>query len=419
MERYIIKGGTPLNGEVEISGAKNAALGLLAAAIMTDEEVTIDNLPDVSDINHLIDAIANIGATVDRVDRHCVKIKGDTITSCVVEYEQMKKIRASYYLIGALLGKFNKAEVALPGGCDIGSRPIDQHIKGFRALGAEVDTEHGMVDARAEKLLGNHIFLDVVSVGATINVMLAASMAQGKTIIENAAKEPHVVDVANMLNSMGANIRGAGTDKIRIEGVEKLHGTVYSTIPDQIEAGTFMCAAAATGGSVLVKNVIPKHLECISAKLIEMGCVITEYDDAVRVKGGEFIRNTQIKTLPYPGFPTDMQSIFGSILTIARGTSIITENIFENRFKYATELNRMGAKTKTEGKTLIISGTRKLTAASVSSTDLRGGAALVLAGLVAKGKTKVDNIDYILRGYEGLDKKLSLLGATIKRQEGG
>ena len=415
MERYIIKGGTPLNGEVEISGAKNAALGLLAAAIMTDEEVTIDNLPDVSDINHQIDAIANIGATVDRVDRHCVKIKGDTITSCVVEYEQMKKIRASYYLIGALLGKFNKAEVALPGGCDIGSRPIDQHIKGFRALGAEVDTEHGMVDARAEKLLGNHIFLDVVSVGATINVMLAASMAQGKTIIENAAKEPHVVDVANMLNSMGANIRGAGTDKIRIEGVEKLHGTVYSTIPDQIEAGTFMCAAAATGGSVLVKNVIPKHLECISAKLIEMGCVITEYDDAVRVKGGEFIRNTQIKTLPYPGFPTDMQPQMAVVLAMANGSSTVTESIFENRFKYVDELNRMGARIKVEGNTALIMGVNGLTGAPVCAPDLRAGAALVIAGLAAEGFTTVEDIVYIKRGYEHFSDKLRGLGATIEK----
>ena len=413
MERYIIKGGTPLNGEVEISGAKNAALGLLAAAIMTDEEVTIDNLPDVSDINHLIDAIANIGATVDRVDRHCVKIKGDTITSCVVEYEQMKKIRASYYLIGALLGKFNKAEVALPGGCDIGSRPIDQHIKGFRALGAEVDTEHGMVDARAEKLLGNHIFLDVVSVGATINVMLAASMAQGKTIIENAAKEPHVVDVANMLNSMGANIRGAGTDKIRIEGVEKLHGTVYSTIPDQIEAGTFMCAAAATGGSVLVKNVIPKHLECISAKLIEMGCVITEYDDAVRVKGGEFIRNTQIKTLPYPGFPTDMQPQMAVVLALAHGTSMVTESIFENRFGVAGQLKKMGADISVDKNMAHVTGRSRLTGADVAGTDLRGTAALFVAALAADGESIIRNTQYINRGYEKFVSNYRELGAEI------
>ena len=415
MERYIIKGGTPLNGEVEISGAKNAALGLLAAAIMTDEEVTIDNLPDVSDINHLIDAIANIGATVDRVDRHCVKIKGDTITSCVVEYEQMKKIRASYYLIGALLGKFNKAEVALPGGCDIGSRPIDQHIKGFRALGAEVDTEHGMVDARAEKLLGNHIFLDVVSVGATINVMLAASMAQGKTIIENAAKEPHVVDVANMLNSMGANIRGAGTDKIRIEGVEKLHGTVYSTIPDQIEAGTFMCAAAATGGDVTVKNVIPKHLEATTAKLEEIGCEVEEFDDAVRVRAPKRLHRTHVKTLPYPGYPTDMQPQIAVTLALAEGTSIVTESIFENRFKYADELSRMGANIKVEGNSAIIDGVKKLTGARVSAPDLRAGAALVIAGLAADGITVVDDIVYIQRGYENFEDKLRSLGAEIER----
>lgn len=284
MEKYIIKGGVALNGTVDISGAKNAALALLAASILADEDVTIENLPDVSDINQLIDAIAMIGATVNRVDRHTVIINGKTITSYVVEEEQMRKIRASYYLLGALLGKFKKAEVALPGGCVIGARPIDQHLKGFRALGAEVIQDHGMLNASADNLMGTHIFFDVVSVGATINVMLAAVKAEGRTVIENAAKEPHVVDVANMLNSMGADIRGAGTDKIRINGVEKLHGTVYSTIPDQIEAGTFMCAAAATGGEILVRNVIPRHLECITSKLIEMGCTVIEYDDAVTVK---------------------------------------------------------------------------------------------------------------------------------------
>lgn len=415
MERYIIKGGTPLDGEVEISGAKNAALGLLAAAIMTDEEVTIENLPDVSDINQLIDAIANIGATVNRVDRHCVKIKGKTITSHVVEYEQMKKIRASYYLLGALLGKFNRAEVALPGGCNIGSRPIDQHLKGFKALGAKVEIEHGMLNASAERLVGNHIFLDVVSVGATINVMLAAAKAVGKTIIENAAKEPHVVDVANMLNSMGANIRGAGTDKIRIEGVETLHGTVYSTIPDQIEAGTFMCAAAATRGSVLVKNVIPKHLECISAKLIEMGCTVTEYDDAVRVKGVGIISNTHIKTLPYPGFPTDMQPQITVALAMANGISIVTESIFENRFKYVDELNRMGTKIKVEGNTALITGVDELTGAQVSAPDLRAGAALVIAAMAAKGFTVVEDIVYIQRGYENFEEKLKGLGAIIEK----
>ena len=415
MERYIIKGGIPLNGEVEIGGAKNAALGLIAAAIMTDEDVTIENIPDVSDINQLIDAIAHIGATVKRTDRHNVTINGRTIKSHVVDYDQMRKIRASYYLLGALLGKFNKAEVALPGGCNIGSRPIDQHLKGFRALGADVITDHGMVNAKAERLTGSHIFMDVSSVGATINVMLAAVNAEGKTIIENAAKEPHIVDVANMLNSMGANVRGAGTDKIRIVGVPKLHGTVYSTIPDQIEAGTFMCAAAATGGEILVKNVIPKHLECISAKLIEMGCTVIEYDDAVRVKAGDFIRSAKVKTLPYPGFPTDMQPQMAVVLTMANGNSIVTESIFENRFKYVDELNRMGAMVKVEGNAAFITGVGGLTGAQVSTPDLRAGAALVIAGLAASGFTTVDDIVYIQRGYERFEEKLSGLGAVIAK----
>jgi UDP-N-acetylglucosamine 1-carboxyvinyltransferase len=419
MEHYIIKGGKPLEGEVEISGAKNAALGLLAAAIMTDEEVTIENLPDVSDINQLIEAIENIGATVDRVDRHTVKINGKTIDSYVVEYEQMKKIRASYYLLGALLGRFKNAEVALPGGCAIGSRPIDQHTKGFRALGADVDDENkngrGMLIAKADKLVGNHIFLDMASVGATINLMLAASLAEGKTTIENVAKEPHVVDVANLLNSMGANIRGAGTDKIRIYGVEKLHGTTYSVIPDQIEAGTFMCAAAATGGSILVKNVIPIHLECITSKLIEMGCIVTEYDDAVRVKAGDNIRSTQLKTLPYPGFPTDMQPQMTAVLSVATGYSIVVESIFENRFKYVGELNRMGAKIQVEGSTAFINGVNGLKGARVSAPDLRAGAALVIAGLMAEGFTTVDDIVYIQRGYENFEDKLRGLGADIEK----
>ncbi len=415
MEQYIIKGGTPLYGEVEIGGAKNAALGLLAAAIMSDEDVTIENLPDVSDVNQLIIAIENIGAVVKRIDRHTVTINGKTIYSHVVEYEQMKKIRASYYLIGALLGKFGEAEVALPGGCNIGSRPIDLHQKGFTALGADVVTDHGMLHAKAERLAGNNIFLDIASVGATINVMLAAVNAEGKTVIENAAKEPHVVDVANMLNSMGANVRGAGTDKIRIVGVPKLHGTVYSTIPDQIEAGTFMCAAAATGGEVLVRNVIPKHLECISAKLMEMGCTVIEYDDAVRVKSGDGMGCAKIKTLPYPGFPTDMQPQIVVCLTLANGSSMVTESIFENRFKYVDELNRMGSMIKVEGNTAFISGVGRLEGAQVSAPDLRAGAALVIAGLAANGFTQVDDIVYIQRGYERFEEKLAGLGAKIEK----
>ena len=413
MERYVIKGGSPLSGEVEVGGAKNAALGLLAAAIMTDEDVTIENLPDVSDINQLIDAISNIGATVTRDDRHTVTINGSTIKSHVVDYEQMRKIRASYYLLGALLGKMSKAEVALPGGCAIGSRPIDQHLKGFRALGADIITDHGMVNAQADGLTGSHIFFDVVSVGATINVMLAAVMAEGRTVIENCAKEPHIVDVANMLNSMGANIRGAGTDKIRIQGVPSLHGTVYSTIPDQIDAGTFMCAAAATGGEVLVKNVIPRHLESISSKLIEMGCTVIEYDDAVRVKAGDFIRGAKIKTLPYPGFPTDMQPQMSTVLALANGNSTITESIFENRFKYLDELNRMGALIKVESNAAFITGVGGLQGAEVSAPDLRAGAALVIAGLAANGFTTVNDIVYIRRGYERFEEKLKGIGAVI------
>lgn len=413
MDRYVIKGGKPLSGEVEVGGAKNAALGLLAAAIMTDEDVTIENLPDVSDINQLIDAIENIGATVTRTDRHTVTINGSTIKSHVVDYEQMRKIRASYYLLGALLGKMSKAEVALPGGCAIGSRPIDQHLKGFRALGADIITDHGMVNAQAERLTGSHIFFDVVSVGATINVMLAAVKAEGRTVIENCAKEPHIVDVANMLNSMGANIRGAGTDKIRIQGVPSLHGTVYSTIPDQIEAGTFMCAAAATGGEILVKNVIPRHLESISSKLIEMGCTVIEYDDAVRVKAGDFIRGAKIKTLPYPGFPTDMQPQMTAVLSLAHGNSSVTESIFENRFKYVDELNRMGAIIKVESNAAFITGVGGLQGAEVSAPDLRAGAALVIAGLSANGFTTVNDIVYIKRGYERFVEKLKGLGAII------
>lgn len=415
MEQYIIKGGVPLKGEVDISGAKNAALAILAAAIMTEETVTVTNLPDVRDINVLLQSISGIGAVIKREDRNCVKINGSTINSVIVDYEYIKKIRASYYLLGALLGRFHEAEVALPGGCDIGTRPIDQHIKGFKALGAEVVIEHGMIKTRAERLVGSHIYMDVVSVGATINIMLAAALAEGNTIIENAAKEPHVVDVANMLNSMGANIKGAGTDVIRIKGVEKLHKTEYSVIPDQIEAGTFMFAAAATNGNVLVKNVIPKHLEAITAKLLEIGCTIEEYDDAVRVIGTDKLKSTQVKTLPYPGYPTDMQPQIAVALSISQGTSIVTESIFENRFKYVAELARMGANIKVEGNTAIIDGVEQLTGAEISAPDLRAGAALVIAGLVAKGYTVIDDIVYIQRGYENFENKLSALGAQIER----
>ena len=415
MEQYVIKGGNPLVGEVEIGGAKNAALAILAAAIMTDETVTIENLPNVRDINVLLNAIEGIGARVERINKHKVKINGAFINDLSVDYEFIKKIRASYYLLGALLGKYKKAEVALPGGCDIGSRPIDLHIKGFRALGAEVDIQHGLISAHADALNGTHIYLDKVSVGATINIMMAASMAEGKTIIENAAKEPHVVDVANFLNSMGANIRGAGTDVIRIVGVEKLHKTEYSIIPDQIEAGTFMFAAAATKGDVTVKNVIPKHLEATTAKLIEAGCEVEEFDDAVRVVSSKPLRHTQVTTLAYPGFPTDMQPQMAVVLGIAQGTSTVTESIFENRFKYVDELTRMGADIKVESNIAIINGVKNYTGARVSAPDLRAGAALVIAGLSAEGITTVDDIYFIERGYEDFDKKLQSLGAQIEK----
>ena len=418
MEQYVIKGGHPLRGEVEIGGAKNAALAILAAAIMTDETVTIDNLPNVRDINVLLQAIEEIGAHVERIDVHKVKINGSFIRDVIVDNEFIRKIRASYYLIGALLGKYKRAEVALPGGCDIGSRPIDLHIKGFRAMGAEVDIAYGHVKASAEQLNGTHIYLDKVSVGATINIMMAAAMAEGKTVIENAAKEPHVVDVANFLNSMGANIRGAGTDVIRIVGVEKLHKTEYSVIPDQIEAGTFMFAAAATGGDIVVKNVIPKHLEATSAKLVEVGCEVEEMDDAVRViapKAPMHLQHTQVTTLPYPGFPTDMQPQMAVVLGIAEGTSTVTESIFENRFKYVDELTRMGANIKVESNIAIIGGVNKYTGARVNAPDLRAGAALVIAGLSAEGITIVDDIYYIERGYEDLDRKLRELGASIEK----
>ena len=415
MEQYVIKGGNPLVGEVDIAGAKNAALAILSAAIMTDETILIENLPDVRDINVLLEAISEIGAQVERIDKSTVKINGSTIGNLSVDYEFIKKIRASYYLLGALLGKYKHAEVPLPGGCNIGSRPIDQHLKGFRALGADVDICHGAIVAKAENLHGSHIFLDVVSVGATINIMMAASMATGRTIIENAAREPHVVDVANFLNSMGANIKGAGTDVIRIRGVETRHRTEYSIIPDQIEAGTFMFAAAATRGDVTVRNVIPKHLEATTAKLEEIGCEVEEFDDAVRVRAPHVLHRTHVKTLPYPGYPTDMQPQIAVTLALAEGTSIVTESIFENRFKYADELSRMGANIKVEGNSAIIDGVRKLTGARVSAPDLRAGAALVIAGLAAEGVTVVDDIVYIQRGYENFEEKLRSLGAEIER----
>ena len=415
MEQYVIKGGSPLVGEVEISGAKNAALAILAAAIMTDETVTIDNLPDVRDINALLQAMGDIGAKIDRIDAHTVKINGSFVKDIPVDYDSMKKIRASYYLLGSLLGKYKRAEVTLPGGCNIGSRPMDLHLKGFRALGAHVEIRNGAVAAEAEHLRGNHIFLDKVSVGATINIMMAAAMAEGKTTIENAAREPHVVDVANFLNSMGANIRGAGTDVIRIVGVERLHKTEYSVIPDQIEAGTFMFAAAATKGDVTVLNVIPKHLDATISKLKDIGCEIEEFDDAVRVVAKGRLRSTQVKTLPYPGYPTDMQPQIGVVLALANGTSTITESIFENRFKYLDELARMGAVIKVEGNSATIEGVEKFSGTRISAPDLRAGAALCIAGLATDGVTIVDDIKYIQRGYERFEEKLRSIGGIIEK----
>lgn len=417
MAQYIMKGGNPLAGDVSVSGAKNAALGILAAAVMTDEDVYIDNLPDVKDINVMLRAIDEIGAVVERISRNCVRINAGTLREVTVDDEFIRKIRASYYFIGALLGKYKSAEVPLPGGCDIGSRPIDQHLKGFRALNANVEIAGGKVVAKAEALTGSHIYFDVVSVGATINVMMTAALAEGRTILENAAKEPHIVDVANFLNSMGADIKGAGTDVIRINGVRRLHGTEYSIIPDQIEAGTFMCAAAITRGDITVRNLIPKHMEAISAKLIEMGCEVTEFDDAIRVVGKGRQRSTNIKTLPYPGFPTDMQPQMATALALATGTSMVVESIFENRFRYCDELARMGANIKVEGNVAVVTGVSGFTGANVNAPDLRAGAALVLAGLAAEGFTTVNEIKYIQRGYEHFEEKLRQLGAEISLVE--
>ena len=415
MEQYAIKGGNPLVGEVEIGGAKNAALPIIAAALMSEETVHIDNLPDVRDTNVLLEAMQSIGVMIKREDRHRVTIYPSRINNLVVDGEGVRRIRASFYFFGALLARYKKAEVALPGGCDIGCRAIDQHIKGFRALGADVNIEYGLIKAEAERLKGSHIYMDVVSVGATINIMMVAALAEGQTIIENAAKEPHVVDLANFLNSMGANIKGAGTDVIRIKGVSHLHGTDYAIIPDQIEAGTFMFAAAVTKGDVTVKNVIPKHLESITAKLLEIGCEIEEFGDAGGVVAAKPLRHTQVKTLPYPGFPTDMQPQITVALALSQGTSIVTESIFENRFKYVDELTRMGANIKVEGNTAIVDGVSKYTGAKISAPDLRAGAALVLAALAADGYSVVEDIHYIQRGYEDFHLKLQSLGAQIDK----
>ena len=411
--QYIMKGGNPLVGDVYISGAKNAALGILAASIMTDETVVLDNVPDVQDVRGLLNAMEDIGVVVKYLEPHRIMINGGNIHTLRVENAHIKKIRAGYYLMGALLGKYRHAEVALPGGCNIGSRPIDQHLKGFRALGATTDVEHGIVITDAKEYRGSHIFLDVVSVGATINIMLAAALAPGNTTIEYAAKEPHVVDVANLLNSMGACIKGAGTDVIRIKGVPKLHGTEYSIIPDQIEAGTFMFAAAVTGGDITVHNIIPQHMDAVTAKLLEMGCEVTEFDEDIRVVGKVPLRACNVKTSPHPGFPTDLQPQMCVALSLASGRSVIIESIFENRFKYVDELTKMGAHIQVKSNIAVVDGVERISGAELAAPDLRAGAALVLAGLAADGISVVDNVQYIMRGYENFVGKLRELSAVI------
>ena len=417
MEQFAVRGGNPLRGEVSIAGAKNAALGILAASIMSDDDVVIRNLPDVSDVNTLLEAISDTGASVRRLGRHEVQMNGSSIQSYVVDNSYIRKMRAGYYMLGALLGKYHYAEVALPGGCTIGSRPIDQHLKGFEALGAKTSIRNSMVMVEAKELHGANIYFDGVTVGATINVMMAAVFAEGKTVLENVAKEPHVVDVANFLNSMGARIRGAGTDVIRIYGVKSLHGTDYTVIPDQIEAGTFMAAAAATRGDILIRNVIPKHLECITSKLREIGCTVTEYDDSVRVTANGELHRTRLKTLPYPGFPTDMQPQMVVVLSTATGSSTVTETIFENRYKYVDELNRMGTSITVEGNVAVVNGVKELHGAQLVAPDLRAGAALTIAALASEGDSVIEEVQYILRGYEDFVEKLQGLGGRIQRVE--
>ena len=415
MENFVINGGKELFGEVNISGAKNAAVAIIPAAILADDVVRIENIPNISDVSLIIKILDQMGADIKVVNKDTIEIDTRVLQCRPVPYEFASHFRASYYLIGAMLGRFKKADVALPGGCDFGDRPIDQHIKGFRMLGADVNIVNGMVSAQAEKLVGTSIYMDVVSVGATINVMLAAVLARGLTVIENAAKEPHIVDLANFLNSMGADVRGAGTDVIKIRGVEKLHGCTYSVIPDQIEAGTYMVAAAACGGDVLVKNVIPKHLESISAKLEEAGAEIIEYDDAVRVTRFKPLTKCNVKTMPHPGFPTDMQPQMAGLLAIAKGTSILSESVWDNRFQYVGQLLRMGANIQVDGKIAVIEGVDHLTGVKVKATDLRAGAAMIIAGLVAQGQTVVEKTQYVDRGYENIVEKLSALGADIRR----
>ena len=419
MKQYIIEGGHPLFGEITISGAKNAAVGIIPAALLVDGTCRIENIPQISDVTLLLHILEELGAKIRVLNRHAVELDCHAIHSTHPSYEMARRIRASYYLIGALLGRFGEATVAMPGGCDFGVRPIDQHIKGFTAMGAEVGVEGGFIQATAKdgRLTGTSVYLDVVSVGATMNIMMAAVLAQGNTVIENAAKEPHIVDLANFLNSMGADIRGAGTETIKIRGVERLGGGSYCIIPDQIEAGTYMTAVAATGGQVLIKNVIPKHLEPITSKLEKAGATIEEFDDSLRVYRTGDLEPLNIKTMPHPGFPTDMQPLMTVLLTLAKGTSIITEGIWENRFRYVDELTRMGANIQVDGRVAVIEGVQELLPAPMRAADLRAGAALVVAALAADGVSEVDEICHIERGYEDIVEKLRGLGADIKRVE--
>ena len=416
MTKYVIEGGRPLYGSIEISGAKNAAVAILPAALLVDGPCRIENIPQISDVTLILQILRELGASVRTINRTTVEIDCSMVRNQPVPYELARKIRASYYLIGALLGRFGRAEVPPPGGCDLGGRPIDQHIKGFVAMGAQVEVQGGMIRAQAKggRLTGGPVYLDMVSVGATMNIMLSAVRAAGNTVIENAAKEPHIVDLANFLNSMGADIMGAGTDVIKIRGVDHLRGGSYSIIPDQIEAGTYMAAVTAAGGEVLIKNVIPKHLDCITAKLAEMGAEIEEHDDAVLIRRTGPIHRTNIKTMPYPGFPTDMQSQIAAALCLAQGTSVITEGVWDNRYRYVDELRRMGAQIQVDGKVAVIEAADHLTGAPVRSCDLRAGAAMIIAGLAARGRTEVDHIYHIERGYEDIVRKLSAVGADIR-----
>ncbi len=415
MDKFVIRGGRRLRGEVAVSGAKNAAIAIIPAAILSDGVCRIENVPDITDVASITRILYDLGAGVRNIDSSTLEIDPRPIRTHVATEDLARHMRGSYYLLGALLGRFHHAVVTMPGGCDLGVRPIDQHLKGFAALGAKHRLENGMVDVRAERLTGNSVYLDVVSVGATANIILAAVKAEGVTVIENAAKEPHIVDLANFLNSMGADIRGAGTDVIKIYGVRHLSGTTYSIIPDPIEAGTYMAAAAATCGDVLVKNVIPKHLESISAKLEEMGVTVEEFDDSVRVTRTGKLSKCNVKTMPHPGFPTDMQPQICVLLSLAEGTSIINENVWDNRFRYVDELKRMGAQVSVDGKIAVVEGVDHLEGAPVKAPDLRAGAALVIAGLCARGTTQIENIDQIERGYESIDAKLRLLGGDIRR----